>query len=178
VANLRKKTDITTEGFHHEMDKLVGLLSQVTFFKNRNVKKADLFEICKVILLENFNNNEKVFDYGEVGDKFYIILKGQVRVEIPIMMTVPPEIQQERVDNYKALLEKIKWATNCANQLTERSIKLQKLLDKWHGYDKPENKGQIPEESNSSDGEEESEDEQEVKERDPRNPRAGSIFFL
>ena len=36
------------------------------------------------LLLENFEDEEMVFDQGDYGDKFYIILKGEVGVDISI----------------------------------------------------------------------------------------------
>ena len=32
------------------------------------------------LLIENFDNKEMVFDYGDLGDKFFIILKGSISI--------------------------------------------------------------------------------------------------
>ena len=36
------------------------------------------------LLLEVFAPGEMVFDYGDIGDKFFIILKGKVSILIPL----------------------------------------------------------------------------------------------
>jgi len=84
-----------------------------------------------VLYLENFIGNTKVFDYGDVGDKFYIILKGSVRVEIPLMVDVPKDVLEERKEKFKRLEDAIQYATNGSKLLMERQQKLQKLLIKW-----------------------------------------------
>jgi CRP-like cAMP-binding protein len=35
-------------------------------------------EISKPLLLEEYNKDQLVFDFGDIGDKFYIVLKGKV----------------------------------------------------------------------------------------------------
>ena len=40
------------------------------------------------LLLEHFRPGEMIFDYGDVGDKFYIILKGRVSILIPTKVQV------------------------------------------------------------------------------------------
>lgn len=39
--------------------------------------------ICKRLVLESFPMGEQVFDYGDRGDKFYLILSGQIKIEVP-----------------------------------------------------------------------------------------------
>merc|ERR1719160_1635950 len=40
-------------------------------------------EVCRRLGLENFGTGERIFDYGDEGDKFYIILEGRVSIEVP-----------------------------------------------------------------------------------------------
>lgn len=42
-----------------------------------------LERICHHLTLESFAANESVFQYGESGNKFYIILEGSVGVHVP-----------------------------------------------------------------------------------------------
>jgi CRP-like cAMP-binding protein len=40
--------------------------------------------------LETFKNDEMIFDCGDFGDKFFIILSGAVGVEIPVVHKLTP----------------------------------------------------------------------------------------
>ena len=44
----------------------------------------NLKEVAQVLTYKSFNANEMVFDYGQPGDKFYIILDGIVDILIPV----------------------------------------------------------------------------------------------
>jgi hypothetical protein len=48
------------------------------------------------MVIQDYEEDEKVFDFGDFGDKFYIILSGQVGVDIPIKITVLPEEKAKR----------------------------------------------------------------------------------
>ena len=56
---------------------------------------SELMEIAKALLLETKPEGQMVFDHGDVGYKFYIILKGTVTVKLPIEVDIP-ELEQER----------------------------------------------------------------------------------
>lgn len=43
------------------------------------------------MILEEFEEGEKIFDFGDFGDKFYIILQGQVGVDVPIKTQISAE---------------------------------------------------------------------------------------
>ena len=53
-------------------------------------------EIAKALLVEEIKNGNKVCEYGDCGEKFYIIIKGSVKVEIPEIITVPKKELEER----------------------------------------------------------------------------------
>ena len=40
-------------------------------------------EIIKALRIERFKKDDLVFEYGDLGDKFYIILEGSVSVLVP-----------------------------------------------------------------------------------------------
>ena len=73
------------------------LLKNIKFFRERDiVQEHELVEITLTMLLEQFEENQMVFDHGELGDKFYIILQGQVGVDIPVRIPVSSEIKIAR----------------------------------------------------------------------------------
>jgi CRP-like cAMP-binding protein len=64
---------------------LVKFTADIDFFKKlreENTSEAHV-KCCRYMNYERFGADERVIDYGEVGDKFYIILQGSVRVFIP-----------------------------------------------------------------------------------------------
>lgn len=68
-----------------QMIQLRDLLKDIKFFEERFGKGAsmDLLEISLTILIEHFHSKDLVFDYGDKGSKFYIILKGELGVDVP-----------------------------------------------------------------------------------------------
>ena len=42
---------------------------------------------CKVMKYELFEASQIVFNYGEPGDKFYVILEGEVSIKVPTNIT-------------------------------------------------------------------------------------------
>jgi len=62
----------------------------------------DLQEIALNLLLEQFHPGQMVFDHGDAGDKFYIILKGQVGVYIPIRVKVEHEELERRTTLFES----------------------------------------------------------------------------
>lgn len=81
---------LTQEEYEDEIEKLSNLLKKIKFFKEGNVKeKQDLNEISKSIFLEQYNPGEMLFDYGERGSKFYLVMKGTVNIEIPKVVDIP-----------------------------------------------------------------------------------------
>lgn len=58
--------------------------------------------------LEEFDKDEMVFEFDDVGDKFYIVLEGQVGVDVPIKKRVSIEEQNRRKKKFE--LDKSKLA--------------------------------------------------------------------
>ena len=85
----------TADGAREDLDllnskiykQLVKLLRQVDLFKgdenNKGLRASDLDEIIKVMEIEQFDQDQLVFNINDYGDKFYIILSGEVTVLIP-----------------------------------------------------------------------------------------------
>ena len=76
VKPANKRTD-------RELDELQVIISRIPFFKNKKIPNADLKEIIAAFQFEHFGEYEKVFNYGEIGEKLYIIIKGLVSIRIP-----------------------------------------------------------------------------------------------
>ena len=53
-------------------------------------------EIIKALLLEKYDKGQQIFDYGDRGDKFYIVLEGSVIVSIPFLVSVRPDETERR----------------------------------------------------------------------------------
>ena len=47
------------------------------------IKESDYIDIVEALEYEHFPTGKPVFEYGEMGTKFYIILAGKVSVSIP-----------------------------------------------------------------------------------------------
>ena len=61
----------------------MNLIKDLKFFKDRNIADNDLQEITKVLSIERFAPGEVIMNYGEKGDKFYVIVQGLALVRIP-----------------------------------------------------------------------------------------------
>lgn len=70
-------------------DLLCKVLSRISFFKDQKIKASDQKEIADLLTLEKVKRNEIVFDYGVPGDKFYMILNGEVEVLLPNTDEIP-----------------------------------------------------------------------------------------
>jgi signal-transduction protein with cAMP-binding, CBS, and nucleotidyltransferase domain len=63
-----------------EIDLLTELISDIGFFKEKHLDNENLRHIAKTLYYEQYDTGTIVFDYGSIGEKFYIILKGKVSV--------------------------------------------------------------------------------------------------
>ena len=66
-----------------EVSHVLNLIKDLKFFKDRNIADNDLQEITKVLSIERFAPGEVIMNYGEKGDKFYVIVQGLALVRIP-----------------------------------------------------------------------------------------------
>ena len=66
----------------HEKDLnlIVPFIKENSFFKRRKIQMKHLTEVCSELRYEYHPANEFVFHQGDYGDKFYVILKGEVQV--------------------------------------------------------------------------------------------------
>ena len=81
------------------------LFKNYDYFKNlkNNSTQIKMEKIAKICKLEKFKPNETIIVYGDIGNKFYIVLEGQVGVFLP-------EYYEKELTpfEYFKLLEKIK----------------------------------------------------------------------
>jgi CRP-like cAMP-binding protein len=61
----------------------VSLISEIKFFREKNIKHKDMMDLASAFKFHKEEANSNVFDHGDVGENFYIIIKGIVGVEIP-----------------------------------------------------------------------------------------------
>lgn len=76
-------------------------MADISFFKERKLKTPDLNEVCGGLEYASYPNNSFVLRYGEVGDKFYIILKGKVSVWIPMKVENMRRPMKNFMDNVR-----------------------------------------------------------------------------
>ena len=67
-----------------EKDKICNILRNTKFFQERNILNDDLNIVVQGLTFEEMKQDDYVFRFGTLGDKFYIILKGSVRILIPV----------------------------------------------------------------------------------------------
>ncbi|OMJ83478.1 hypothetical protein SteCoe_15580 [Stentor coeruleus] len=66
--------------------KLMGLTRDVQFFQKISIEQNSEEvhrECCKVMTLEEYSQEDIIFNFGDKGDKFFIILSGSVSVKTP-----------------------------------------------------------------------------------------------
>ena len=93
----------------HEISHVVNLIKDLKFFKERNISDDVLHEITNVIKFEKFEPGQVIMNFGERGDKFYVIVQGLALVRIP-----NPQIKSWRQKHFF---------------MKENETQLQKLLD-------------------------------------------------
>ncbi len=69
--------------FFDDIRQLVPLFKNIKLFKDQNIQDSELPEIVQCLTYQTFKPGENVFEYGNQGDKFYMILSGEVSVLIP-----------------------------------------------------------------------------------------------
>ena len=62
---------------------LMPIVKELKFFLQKQIVGQDLHEVCHLVKHEYMRAGDHVFKYGDFGDKFYVILKGQVSIRIP-----------------------------------------------------------------------------------------------
>ena len=76
---MKKNPEYRTE---KDLLNLAPLIKEIQFFKQRNIEGNHLNDICLELRHEFLPAGEFVFRQGDYGDRFYVILSGQVQVLI------------------------------------------------------------------------------------------------
>ena len=79
IAVLKKNPESRSE---KDLNILAPYIKEIPFFKARNIEGSHLNDICSELRYEQYSAGEFVFHLGDYGDRFYVILKGKVRVLI------------------------------------------------------------------------------------------------
>ena len=58
------------------MEEVIPYMKEVKFFKDRDIDDIDFPHIINVLSYQFNTDEECIINYGELGDKFYILLKG------------------------------------------------------------------------------------------------------
>jgi hypothetical protein len=66
-----------------DLKKLIPLIKDIPFFKDRNLNGAMLLDIVSIMEYKSVQQENYVFEYGDLGDNFYLLLNGSVEVQIP-----------------------------------------------------------------------------------------------
>ena len=62
-------------------------MSNIAFFNDRKMKQHEFNEVSSGLLYEAHPSDSYVIHYGDIGNKFYIILKGTVSVWLPVPLS-------------------------------------------------------------------------------------------
>eukprot|EP00347_Sterkiella_histriomuscorum_P018268 403346159 len=66
-----------------EIHQITPFFKEIDFFREKDIKDNYFVDIVQALQYEHFDSGEYVFQDGDLGDKFYIILKGRVSVQLP-----------------------------------------------------------------------------------------------
>ena len=77
---LLKKPEDRTD---YEIRDVMPLLRGIKFFKDQNIDTTDLTDVVQGLTYDFFPRGKEVFEYGSIGEKFYMILEGEVSVMVP-----------------------------------------------------------------------------------------------
>jgi CRP-like cAMP-binding protein len=85
---------------------ILDFVKDVKFFARLSVLQQKA--LCRTMSLEEFGPREFIFQMGEMGDKFYIILQGSVGVQVPSQTApCPNDIHAEKCDCSNRPLETV-----------------------------------------------------------------------
>jgi CRP-like cAMP-binding protein len=65
-----------------ELDSIVPMIMKIQFFKEREMKYESCVHVAETLSYEFQHKDHTVFRQGDEGDKFYIIIDGEVSIKI------------------------------------------------------------------------------------------------
>lgn len=97
------------ERSEEDIRELLPLVKGIKFFKEQGISDVSEFiQIAQCLTYESVAKGRYVFEYGSVGEKFFIIIEGEVSVVIP-----NPECRDFR-HRYEAMIEERRWKVEAA----------------------------------------------------------------
>ena len=100
IAEILKIPSKNRQASH--VDAIMSLTKEVQFFKKISTEHntSDIHrECCQVMTLEEYDRGDIIINFGEVGEKFYIILEGNVSVMIPVKKKL--KITKNQLEKFK-----------------------------------------------------------------------------
>ncbi|CAG9330359.1 unnamed protein product [Blepharisma stoltei] len=99
-----------------DINEIMESTQEIEFFKKiTNEKSSNQIHMacCQVMTVEEFSRGSRVISYGEMGDKFYIVLRGSLTVAVPLkvykpisevieILKSPESIAAAKIDNKEA----------------------------------------------------------------------------
>lgn len=70
------------ERSQEELKTLVSAVEDIKFFSNLPIKGQDLIDLMQTFTFEAVSAGDNVFEYGDFGSTFYVIIKGTCSVLI------------------------------------------------------------------------------------------------
>lgn len=118
-----------------QQQSLIQLMQQQTFFIERKMKDKDILEICYGLQYLQSPPGKIECRFGDVGDKFYIILRGKCSVWLPIpndKMRDPVFAMQKTVSEAEKVgLQDISELKFMIRDENEQVLNLQMLCEKY-----------------------------------------------
>ena len=62
---------------------MIKIVKDIPFFKERKMEDSAILEIVNAMVVKGVPADRPVIEYGDVGDKFYLVLCGNVNISIP-----------------------------------------------------------------------------------------------
>ena len=66
-----------------------------------------MIEVALSLLLQTYGKEDWIFDHGEFGDMFYIIIKGSVGVDIPIKQKISQDELEKKRQTFETEIGKL-----------------------------------------------------------------------
>jgi uncharacterized protein YjgD (DUF1641 family) len=111
-----------------DIDDLMSLTKNVNFFeKITKEQESDAIhrKCCGCMTLEEYEFNEILFNIGDKGDKFYIILTGSVSVKVPMKKKLT--VNKENIHKLEKLLQSTQ-TNDLLSQTTNSSRKTEAVI--------------------------------------------------
>lgn len=105
-----KRSEERTED---DIREIIPLIRNIKFFKEQNITGYDeLTEISQCLTYEPMQRGKEVFEYGSIGEKFYMMIEGEVSVLIPNAEC------RDFKRRYELMIEERKWQVD-ADELSK-----------------------------------------------------------